>query len=149
VTFNDSAGGRGGWGPEISRAKYFKPVYLRYLRFLTFHDCHDLLTQVSLRVFEIIRRPSRGHPVTIHEAVTVVRREIKPVRNPRASGNPRKRHGEINNRPNATCHHVTRGFTAVFTDVPYQPDAFKVGCKRTHCPRMINEKYRSWHNGAP
>jgi hypothetical protein len=76
-------------------------------RLPTFHECHDLLTQVSLRVFEIIRRPCRGRPVTIHEAVTVVRREIKPTRNPRASGNPRKRHGEINNRRNATCRHVS------------------------------------------
>lgn len=81
------------------------PVYRR-TPLPTFHECHDLLTQVSLKVFEIIRRPSRRRPVTIHEAVTTVRQEINPERNPRPSGNPRKRHGEINNRRNATYRHV-------------------------------------------
>lgn len=51
-------------------------VYRRIL-LPTFHECHDLLTQVSLKVFEIIRRPSCGRPVTIHEAVTAVRPEDK------------------------------------------------------------------------
>lgn len=59
-------------------------VYRRIL-LPTFHECHDLLTQVSLKVFEIIRRPSCGHPVTIHEAVTAVRQKIKPERNLRPS----------------------------------------------------------------
>lgn len=86
---------------SISDFRIYMPVYGR-TPLPTFHECHDLLTQVSLKVFEIIRQPSRGRLVTIHEAITAVRQEIKSEKNLRPSGNPRKRHGEINNRRNAT-----------------------------------------------
>lgn len=80
-------------GLEIFQAKYLSArricVYRRIL-LPTFHECHDLLTQVSLKVFEIIRRPSCGCPVTIHEAVTAVRQKIKPERNLRPSWWPTK-----------------------------------------------------------
>lgn len=112
------------WVSKCS-SKVFQPAYLCLS---TGTHCFPRSTSamtcwLRLKVFEIIRWSSRGCPVTIHEAVTAVWQKIKPKRNLRPSGNPRKRHGEINNRRNATYRHVTHGFISL-EGIPNRTDVF-------------------------